>query len=92
MANNGNRRRRRGKKRGRLVLRPGRELSSPAGERLAGIFGRYLENPDRTLEEHSSDGLRLYSEMLRKDAQLALCFRQRALNVMAQPWRIMPGG
>ena len=92
MANNGNRKRRRTRRRGRLTLRPGRELSSPAGERLAGIFGRYLENPDRTLEEHSSDGLRLYSEMLRKDAQLALCFRQRALNVMAQPWRIMPGG
>jgi phage gp29-like protein len=30
--------------------------------------------------------------MLRKDAQLALCFRQRALNVMAQGWRVIPGG
>ena len=92
MATNGSRRRRRRPKKGALHIRLGRELSSPVESSLNRLFARYLENPDRTLEDNSSEGLRLYSEMLRKDAQLAMCFRQRALNVMAQGWRIIPGG
>ena len=93
MATNGSRRRRRRRpKKGALHIRLGRELSSPVESSLNRLFARYLENPDRTLEDNSSEGLRLYSEMLRKDAQLAMCFRQRALNVMAQGWRIIPGG
>jgi len=92
MATNGNRRRRRRPGKATLNIRLGRELSSPAAEKFNRLFGRYLENPDRTLVDHSDEGLRLYSEMLRKDAQLAMCFRQRALNVMAQGWRIIPGG
>lgn len=70
----------------------GRELSSPLKDKLSNLFGRLLANPDRTLEDHSNEGLKFYSEMLRKDTQLAMCFRQRTLNVMAQGWRIVPGG
>ncbi len=92
MATNGKRRRRRRPKKAAFNIRLGRELSSPVSDTLNRLFGRYLENPDRTLDDHSSEGLRLYNEMLRKDAQLAMCFRQRALNVMAQGWRIIPGG
>lgn len=92
MATNGNRRRRKRPKKAAFNIRLSRELSSPVGDTLNRLFGRYLENPDRTLDDNSGEGLRLYSEMLRKDAQLAMCFRQRALNVMAQGWRIIPGG
>ncbi len=74
------------------ALRVGRELSSPLADRLARLIGGLVPNPDRTLEENSGEGLRLYSEMLRRDAQLAMCFRQRALGVMAQGWRVVPGG
>ncbi|MFH1070490.1 MAG: DUF935 family protein, partial [Candidatus Glassbacteria bacterium] len=74
------------------AARPAAELSAPLTDRLNRIFGRWVENPDRTLADNSSEGITLYNEMLRKDSQLAMCFRQRALSVMAQPWRIMPGG
>jgi len=74
MATNGNRRRRRRPRKATLNIRLGRELSSPVAEKFNRLFGRYLENPDRTLADHSGEGLRLYNEMLRKDAQLAMCF------------------
>ncbi len=92
MANDGRKRRRRRRRNPVVTVGARRELTNPWQDGLSGIFGRLVQNPDRTLEDHSGDGLRLYSEMLRKDAQLALCFRQRALNVMAQGWRIIPGG
>ncbi|MBW7996007.1 MAG: DUF935 family protein [Candidatus Glassbacteria bacterium] len=92
MANDGRKRRRRRKRRPVVTAVRHRELTNPWRDGLGSIFGRWVENPDRTLEDHSTEGLSLYSEMLRKDAQLALCFRQRALNVMAQGWRIIPGG
>jgi phage gp29-like protein len=92
MANDGRKRRRRRRRNPAIAVGARRELTNPWIDGLGGIFGRWVQNPDRTLEDHSSEGLRLYSEILRKDAQLALCFRQRALNVMAQGWRIIPGG
>jgi len=92
MTNNRRKRRSRPRARPRFLVSLGRELSSPLKEKLSTLFGRLQINPDQTLAEHSSEGLKLYNEMLRKDAQLAMCFRQRALNVMAQSWRIIPGG
>ena len=87
--------RKRGKRRfgrERLSVSVGREYSSPLRDKLAGLFGRMLANPDQTLADNSGEGLKLYNEMLRKDAQLAMCFRQRALNVMALGWGVVPGG
>ncbi|MEA1996996.1 MAG: DUF935 family protein [Gemmatimonadota bacterium] len=93
MATDGKRRKRRNRPdRRRSRVRVGRELASPLRDRFATLFGRLLVNPDQTLADHSTEGLKLYNEMLRKDAQLAMCFRQRALNVMSQGWRIIPGG
>ncbi len=92
MANDGRKRRRRRRRNPVVTVGARRELTNPWRDGLSGIFGRCIQNPDRTLEDHSNEGLRLYSEMLRKDAQLSLCLRQRALNVMAQGWRIIPGG
>ncbi len=83
---------RRGGGRSRMAITVGRELSGWQSDPLAAVFGRLAPNPDRTLEEHSGEGLQLYNEMLRKDSQLALCFRLRALNVTAQGWRVAPGG
>lgn len=85
-------RKRRRRKKAPASLHLVREISSPASEGLDRLFGSLLRNPDRTLEDNSTEGLELYSEMLRKDSQLAMCFRQRALHVMSQSWRIMPGG
>ncbi|MEA2064479.1 MAG: DUF935 family protein [Gemmatimonadota bacterium] len=84
--------RKRRSRRPRLSVQVGREISSPLADRIALVFGHLQVNPDLTLDEHSGEGLKLYSEMLRKDAQLAMCFRQRALSVMSQGWRIIPGG
>jgi len=92
MATNSRNRKRRSRRRPRLTVQVGRELSSPLAEKLELIFGRLQANPDKTLEDHSGEGLKLYSEMLRKDTQLSMCFRQRALTVMAQGWRIIAGG
>jgi phage gp29-like protein len=91
MATNTRRRKRR-TRRSRLTVQVGRELSSPLADKLGLIFGKIQANPDLTLATHSGEGLKLYNEMLRKDAHLAMCFRQRALNVMAQGWRLIPGG
>jgi len=91
MATNDRKRKRR-RRRPRLNIQVGRELSSPLADKLGLIFGRLQINPDQTLADHSGEGLKLYSEMLRKDSQLSMCFRQRALTVMSQGWRIIPGG
>ncbi len=73
-----------------MSIHMGRELTGWQSDPLSAVFGRLAPNPDRTLEEHSAEGLQLYNEMLRKDSQLALCFRLRALNVTAQGWRVVP--
>ena len=91
MATN-NRKRKRRTRRPRLTVQVGRELSSPLDDKLGFIFGHLQANPDQTLVDHSGEGLKLYNEMLRKDTQLSMCFRQRALTVMAQGWRIIPAG
>lgn len=59
---------------------------------ISRMYGRYLANPDKTLEENSYEGLSLYSKILRLDSQLAFCFRKRAGFVLAQAWDILPGG
>jgi phage gp29-like protein len=92
MADNERRKRSRRSRRQRVSIRVGRELASPLRDPLTAVFGSLALNPDQTLLDHSGEGLRLYNEMLRKDAQLAMCFRQRALTVMAQGWSIIPGG
>ena len=79
-------------RRSRPSIRVGTELSGRLRDPLAEVFGRLAMNPDRTLQEHSGEGMRLYNEMLRKDSQLAMCFRMRALNVTAQGWNVVPGG
>ena len=89
-----NARKRRNRRRRRPVLnvQVGRELTSPYDEALDRLFGRLRENPDQTLKDHSTEGLRLYNEMIRKDSQLAMCFRMRSLSVTAQGWRVIPAG
>ncbi|KKL18136.1 hypothetical protein LCGC14_2478550, partial [marine sediment metagenome] len=73
-----------------------KELSSDIDGILDQTFGRTLENPDLTIEEHawrhSLDGIELYNEMLRKDVQLRHVFDIRALTCIAQGWQIEPAG
>jgi len=68
------------------------ELSSPLADKFGRIlFGNLQVVPDETLDAHSTEGYKLYTNMLRKDAQLARCFRDRAHIVMAQDYNILPG-
>lgn len=55
-------------------------------------FGKYIENVDKTLEDNSTEGIDLYTKMLRLDAHLAFCFRKRAAAVLSLEWTILPGG
>ena len=73
----------------KITVNIGQEIS--ALERQFGnIFGKLLQVTDKTLEDHSTEGYKLYTTMLRKDSQLALCFRKRADNVLAQGYQILP--
>ena len=68
------------------------ELSSPLADRFLGLLMGNLQLPDdKTLEDHSTEGYRMYSTMLRKAAQRALCFRNRSYLTMAQGWNVAPG-
>lgn len=86
-----NRDRRRGGGRQTIQIKVGTELSSPLKDGLGTVFGGLQAVPDETLRDHSHEGYKLYTTMLRKDARLAMCFRQRASTVTAQGWNINPG-
>jgi len=89
---NNPRRRRPGPGRPTVKIHVGRELSSPLADKALGaLFGGLQAVSDKTLEDHSREGYKLYVNMLRKDAQLAMCFRMRAHIVMAQGYNIIPG-
>ena len=71
-----------------------REYSSELDQALDRMFGAVVANPDKTLDvhayRHNATGIELYSEMIRKDAQLKLLFDARALTVLSQGWQIEP--
>jgi len=91
MANSSKRRRRRPPT-PKLTVQVGRELSSPLLEKWATLLlGNLQVVTDKTLEDHSTEGYKLYTRMLRKDPSLARCFRLRALTVLSQGWDIIPG-
>ena len=58
---------------------------------LSRVFGKFLDNPDQTLEENSREGIDLYNRMLRVDANLAECFHKRTTNVLSLGFDILPG-
>lgn len=73
----------------RITVNVSREISSLERE-IGNVFGSLLMITDETLEAHSTDGYKLYTTMLRKDARLAFSFRKRADNVLAQGYAILP--
>ncbi len=76
----------------KLTVQVGKEISSPLADKFAKLLmGKQQVVPDKTLEDHSTEGYELYNTMLRKDTQLSMCFRLRALTVMAQGWQVQPG-
>jgi len=56
------------------------------------FYGKWIQNPDKTLEDNSIEGMELYNNMLRLDAQLGLCFRKRAGKVLSLGYDIQPAG
>jgi len=73
----------------KITVNIDREISKLENQ-FGAVFGNLLQITDKTLESHSTDGYKLYTTMLRKDSQLALCFRKRAENVLAQGYQILP--
>jgi len=73
----------------KITVNLSREISS-LERQFYNVFGNLLAIQDKTLEDHSTEGYKLYTEMLRKDAQLKFCFRKRAENVLAQGYDILP--
>lgn len=86
-----NNRRRRGRGGQQVSIQVGRELSSTLLDGFGVVFGGVLRITDKTLEDHSTQGYTHYTEMMRKDSQLAMCFRQRGQTATAQGWNINPG-
>lgn len=70
-----------------------KELTHYAADDLIGhVFGKYIESTDKTLQDNSTEGIALYTNMLRLDAHLAFCFRKRSSAVLSLEWKILPGG
>jgi len=70
-----------------ITVNINRELSA-LSRQIGKIFGDLLVVTDETLEAHSREGYKYYTNMLRKDPQLALCFRKRAELVLALDYHI----
>ncbi len=75
-----------------MVVNSGELSPYTADKWFRSMMGRWYENPDETLSDHSTSGIALYDKMLRLDTHLGLCFRKRAGLVIAQGWEIHPAG